>query len=100
MSNETQSAYITLSEAAKRLPGKPDPSTLFRWSRSGVLAADGQRVRLPLLRVGRRLFVAPAELDIFVERLTAADDTQYRPRASKRAAERAEAAATLDAAGI
>jgi hypothetical protein len=42
---------LTLSEAAKRTPGRPHASTLFRW------ATKGRRgVKLEIFEFGRRLF--------------------------------------------
>ena len=96
----THETLINLTTATRRVAGNPDPSTIYRWSRQGVTARTGERIFLPLVRVGRRLFVDPAELDSFVKRLTAADEAHYHPVATRRAEERAEAKRVLDEAGI
>lgn len=51
---------ITLSEAAKRLPGKPSLPTLWRWCAKGV-----RGVRLAHLRLGRRIFTTVEALNEF-----------------------------------
>ena len=60
--------YITLSEAGRQLPGRPHASTLWRWCRVGI-----RGVRLPYLRVGRRIVVSRAALDEFARSLAELD---------------------------
>jgi len=43
-------SYLTLSEAAKRLPGRPAPATLWRWSREGL-----NGIQLRTIRIGRKI---------------------------------------------
>ncbi len=44
---------LTLAEAAQTLPTRPNRATVWRWATDGVIAADGSRVRLKTIRVGR-----------------------------------------------
>lgn len=68
-------APLTLSEAARssHLPRPVAPSTIFRWHRPGILAANGQRVRLRAERYGGRLYVRPSAIRDFATRLADAD---------------------------
>ena len=52
---------LTLSEAARLLPGKPHPSTLWRWRRKGV-----RGVKLRTLSVGGRPWVTRAAIADFL----------------------------------
>jgi hypothetical protein len=56
--------YITLAQAAQLCPGKPHPSTVWRWARKGV-ASGGRIVRLRTGRQGRRTVTTPEWLDEF-----------------------------------
>lgn len=100
MMTTTPEEHLTLSAAAHRLPGNPDPSTLFRWGRRGLACADGSRAYLRLVRVGRKVFVTQAALDEFLAKVNAADDRRFRPGDVERAEQDAEADRVLDAAGI
>lgn len=51
------SELVTIAEFSKLVPGRPNPTTVWRWARKGIQARNGQRVRLPHQRIGRRLFV-------------------------------------------
>lgn len=71
--NET---LISLAAAGRRLPGHRDnrstnPSTIWRWVRTGALAADGRRVRLEAVRLGSRWLTSVEALARFAEALTA-----------------------------
>lgn len=48
---------LTLAQAAKRLPGSPNPTTLYRWVVSGHLDS---------IRVGRKLFTSAEAVRRFV----------------------------------
>lgn len=61
---------VPLSTAGRCLPGGPvAPGTLARWRREGLLADDGELVRLPCSRRGRKLLVKPREVIAFLDRL-------------------------------
>ena len=66
---------IPLAAAAKRLPGKPHLTALWRWCRLGVLARNGDRIRLEVTRLGMRLYTTEAWLAEFAKRLAEADQT-------------------------
>ncbi len=75
MQIETSSA-LTLSQAARTLPTKPSPSTLWRWCRRGC-----KGVRLDYARVGRRIVTTPEALDCFARALAELDACeQSEPR--------------------
>lgn len=74
---------LTLSEAVRRLPGRPHRSTLWRWARHGIVTAAGERVRLRVHRLGRRVLVAPEDIDAFSAAVSEAD--RAAPVASHRA---------------
>jgi hypothetical protein len=66
-------AYLTLTQAAQSLPGRPHVSALWRWCRRGVKARSGERVRLQHVRVGGKLYTTHAWIDAFGEQLASAD---------------------------
>ena len=86
---------LTFSAAARSLPGRPHPSTIWRWHRVGV-----RGIRLEAVRLGGRYITSQEALDRFAARLSESDDIRGgakpdRPPARadrQRAIERAEAA--------
>ncbi len=66
--------YMSLSDAAKRLPGRPCCRTLLRWVRDGVMGfgPDGyrERVFLAARKIGGRWFISPAALETFIAATT------------------------------
>jgi len=62
---------LSLGEAARQLPGRPSPCTLWRWRARGVGG-----VRLKTILIGGRRFVSRQAIDEFVRALTAAGDRQ------------------------
>ena len=64
--------YIRLDEAAKLVPGKPAPATLWRWCTVGItIRAADEVVRLRFVRIGRKFFTTADWLDEFIHRATA-----------------------------
>src|SRR5689334_3723371 len=95
---------ISLKEARALLPGRPDVSTLYRWSLSGC-----RGIKLEYRRIGRRIFTTKSWLDRFMREMTARDvanlSTPYvaspRTRHSQlRARQIAAAQARLAASGF
>jgi hypothetical protein len=84
--NET---LISLTEAAKRLPGRPNITTVWRWRNRGV-----RGVKLESILSGGRRFTSVEALRRFQERVTAAADGEpvraESPQQRLRAIERAE----------
>lgn len=80
--------YITLSQAAALLPGRPHLSTLHRWRLGGI-----RGVRLQTALVGGRRFTTRQWLDEFIAKTTAAADGEpvrsQAPSRLERDAERA-----------
>lgn len=71
---------LTLSEAARRVPGRPSTNCIWRWCRRGVLARGGGRVRLEHRRIGGKIFTAPGWLDEFGRKLADADASYFAAR--------------------
>lgn len=65
---------LTLAQAARELPGKPSPSTVWRWCRRGV-----NGVRLEYRRVGRNIITNRAALQRFIDELTRRDAAPQVP---------------------
>lgn len=72
---------LSLSEAAKALPGKISTSTIWRW------ATNGQRgVLLDSLRIGGRLYTSRRALQCFCEAVSKRKLSKPRPRQTHLAA--------------
>ncbi len=80
--------YLTFTQAAKRLPVNPSPSTWHRWRLRGC-----HGVKLVTVKFGGRRMVAADELQRFIEAVTcAADGTPVPVRTSKQRQRSIEAA--------
>ena len=102
---------LTLSEAARRLPGRPHRSTLWRWARKGIGLPDGGRAYLRVHRLGRRVLIAPEDIEAFAATLANAyqthdehyDEQSRRPRTrrdSRRTSRTERAEREADALGL
>ena len=84
-------SLLTISQAAKSLPMRPNVSTVWRWVQRGA-----RGVKLDTVLVGGRRYTSKEALQSFVERSTAAANSDATPvRTSKqreRAIEQAERA--------
>jgi Protein of unknown function (DUF1580) len=70
---------LTLAEAARLLPKRPNPATLWRWRTKGV-----RGVKLETLLIGGRRYVSRVALQQFIDAVTsAASRTEESPAASK-----------------
>jgi hypothetical protein len=58
---------LSLAEAARLLPKRPNPATLWRWRTRGV-----RGVKLETILIGGRRYVSRAALRQFIEAVTAA----------------------------
>ncbi len=96
-----KSNMVTIGEFAKLVPGDPAPSTIWRWCRKGIKTRNGQQVRLPHQRVGKRLFVDASKASEFFKEIADQDvayfqlkDGETRPEIAphRTNAERTEAA--------
>lgn len=93
----------SLSAVGRQFPahrggGTVDPSTVFRWVKSGSRAADGRIVRLEACRVGGRWITTRSAVARFIAALSAPtrpSDPNPVPR-SPAARSRAAAAATAE----
>jgi hypothetical protein len=69
----TTEQYISLAEAARRLPpfrlGRPvSTATIWRWCREGVTLPSGEVVRLECFRIGARWLTSVEALSRFIHR--------------------------------
>jgi len=64
---------MTMTEAAKRLPGRPNLATLWRWRTVGV-----RGVKLVTVLVGGRRRVSASMLNAFCQAVTAAGEGSAR----------------------
>lgn len=75
--------YITLTEAAKLVPGRPSGNCVWRWCRKGLKSRSGEQVRLLHIRIGGRIFTTAKDLDEFFTVLTESDGKHFaRPKAA------------------
>lgn len=68
---------LTLTELAKRTPGRPHASSLWRWCRKGVKSRAGQQIQLEHVRIGARVFSSAQALERFGQRLAQADAAHF-----------------------
>jgi hypothetical protein len=66
--------YLTLAQAARLLPTKPAPSTLWRWARKGV-----RGVHLEYRRLGGKIVVTEQAIRRFMDALTQRDAEGAEP---------------------
>lgn len=64
-SQPTLADYITCAQAARLVPGKPAPATIWRWATHGV-----RGVQLQHLRPGGRVYTTTAWLQAFIAATT------------------------------
>lgn len=65
--NLATDTLLTLSDAARRLPTKPSPATLWRWRNKGT-----NGVKFPVVRCGGRWITSVEAIAEFVRRQTPA----------------------------
>ena len=103
--------YLTLSQAAKRLPNRPHAGSVWRWCRKGVRSRSGRRIHLDHVRIGGRIYVTDEAIDQFGRELAQADQEHVVCDESTRRAARSDGPPTrksqaekakdeLDEAGI
>jgi hypothetical protein len=87
-------SILSLTAAAKSLPGRPHISTTIRWYKAGV-----RGVKLETILLGGKRFTSREALQRFADRLTAADAGDVPPRLSHaRRQQKQRAKAHLDEA--
>jgi hypothetical protein len=88
---------ISMAQAAKLAPGRPNIATLWRWRTRGVAG-----VQLETLAVGGRRFTTVESLYRFIERVTAAKNGGSLPCCTnrQREADQRRAKEELRAAGL
>lgn len=71
------SRYLTLNQAAVKLPGRPHSSAVWRWCRRGIKTLRGNRIFLEHIRLGGQIFVTMEAVEEFGRQLAAADRTHF-----------------------
>lgn len=79
---------ISLSKAAKLIPGRPSASAIWRWARRGILARSGERLRLEHIRLGTRVYTTEAWVRDFGRRVAEADAHHFNKVVTSNARER------------
>ena len=59
---------VTMAEAARRMPGRPNVSTLWRWRKKGI-----NGVKLETIKCGSKRLTSVEAIQRFVAQSTAAD---------------------------
>lgn len=72
----TLAHLLTLAAAAKLLPNHPHPSALWRWSRRGLRARNGQVIHLQHVRLGGRVYTSEEWLSDFGRKLAENDTAE------------------------
>jgi hypothetical protein len=90
MIDATNETLLSLTQAAKTLPGRPNITTVWRWRNRGV-----RGVKLETMLSGGRRFTSVEALRRFQDRVTAAADGEpiangQTPRQRERAIDAAE----------
>lgn len=78
--------YISLTQAAQSVPGRTTSNCVWRWCRTGVLARNGDRVRLEHVRVGGKIFTRRVWLEAFLKGIAQLDTAYFDAKASAAAA--------------
>ncbi|NOG54187.1 MAG: DUF1580 domain-containing protein [Planctomycetes bacterium] len=65
-------SYLTLGEASRLLPGRPTPTSLWRWSRKGLSG-----VKLRTIRISRKIYTTQDWLNEFFEAVDRADRKRW-----------------------
>lgn len=107
----TDHTPVECAQASKFFPGNPHAMFVWRAMRKGMLARNGERVRLYHFRVGRKLFTTQAAIAEFNDALRKADLKHFespegarqlsrRERVAKGAREHTSAVEFLKSHGI
>jgi|SRR6478736_6457676 len=93
---------LTFAAAARRVPpvraGRPrSPATIWRWCAIGIVARNGQRVKLEVAKIGGATVTSEQALSRFFARLNGEELVTPAAPASR---SHVQSEASLDAAGI
>jgi len=89
MSLPLSESLLTLSDAAKELPSRPNIATVFRWVSHGC-----RGVRLEVVKLGGKTLTSREALQRFADRLSGGEPT---PPSAKQQADRERRVATARA---
>jgi len=65
--------YITLREAVQYVPGRPNPTSIWRWCRHGVRTRSGKVLYLKHFRARGRIWTTPKWIEDFLDSLAEAE---------------------------
>lgn len=71
-----EDSYLTLIEACGIAPGRPSVNCFWRWCRKGILARNGQRIRIRHIRSGGKVLTTRQWVNDFFKQL-ADRDAEY-----------------------
>ena len=102
---ESGEEFLSLAKASRHpllcLDGAGrDPSTLWRWSKSGCRSATGQMIRLEVAKIGGTTVTTASAIGRFVRRLSGVDASAGTPTPGSARREHVAAEKQLDALGI
>lgn len=81
MDESTKDVRVELAEASAWFSNPPPHySAIWRWAQRGLLARNGERVRLKSVRLGRKLYTTRRWYEEFIERKRAADLEYFQSR--------------------
>ena len=69
--------HLSLTQAARLVPGNVAPNCVWRWCRRGVLSRSGDRIKLEHVRIGGKLFTTARWIDEFGKHLATADAKHF-----------------------
>ncbi len=92
---------LNLATVAKQLPGNSEsghvnPSTAWRWAKTGCRLPDGRRVFLEVVKIGSRWLTSKQAVDRFIVALTDANQTDPIPTPRSRRTTRTRGQAAND----
>jgi hypothetical protein len=97
---------LALNEICELLPrnpkgGKVSFSTIWRWSKNGVIGPGGERVKLETVKIGGRLLSSEQAIQRFAENLSPPEALAMRPiTLSQRRRNSEKASRELESMGI
>lgn len=68
---------ITLTQAAKLLPGRPSVNCVWRWCRKGLLSRNLEHIHLKHVRMGGKIYTRREWLAEFGQAIANADTAYY-----------------------
>lgn len=87
--------YLTVTEAARLIPGRPSAHSIWRWCRKGIISRSGCRLFLEHVRIGGKIYTTEKWLHEFCSELAHLDREHFKPKRKKRGSSRCKASSGL-----